>query len=146
MKINFTKKQFRLLLDIVYAADMVINGCRLPDEEIKKYKDIQQYIYSFAKDFGYDNLIEYSRKYDMFFETKELDESPINDLIDEYDNNMFWTLLASNLAERDIAKKLEGQEDVAHMEALGMVWGREEEYNDEFYKNGLDNVKVDIKP
>mgnify|MGYP000943017511 CR=1 FL=1 len=146
MKINFTKKQFRLLLDIVYAADMVINGCRLPDEEIKKYKDIQQYIYSFSKDFGYDNLIEYSRKYDMFFETKELDESPINDLIDEYDNNMFWTLLASNLAERDIAKKLEGQEDVAHMEALGMVWGREEEYNDEFYKNGLDNVKVDIKP
>ena len=146
MKINFTKIQFRLLLEIVYAGDMVINGCRLPDEDIKKYKDIQQYIYSFAKDFGYDNLIEHSREYDMFFETKEFDESPINDLIDEYDNNMFWTLLASNLAERDIAKKLEGQEDVAHMEALGMVLGREEEYSDEFYKNGLDNVKVDIKP
>lgn len=63
MKINFTKKQFRLLLDIVYAGDMVINDCRLPDEE-----------------------------------------------------------------------------------AIFMIWGREEEYSDEFYKNGLDNVKVDIKP
>ncbi|OLS01858.1 hypothetical protein [Tissierella creatinophila] len=145
MKINFTKKQFRILLDLLFAGEYVINGHRVPDEIIKEYEDIKQYVYSFAKQFGYEDLIEFDKEFNMFFETRKHDESKINELISEYDNEVFWDELSSNLAKRDISKEYIGEKkDINHEELMRKIWSREEEYNEEFYENGLDNVTVDL--
>ena len=49
MKINFTKKQYRRLIDSVFLGDMVINGIRIQEEQIKEYEELRKYIYSFSK-------------------------------------------------------------------------------------------------
>ena len=36
------------------------------------------------------------------------------------------------------------EEELEHAEHLTLVWTREEEYSQEFYENGLDNVTVDL--
>ena len=40
MKINFTKKQFRTLIDLIYAGELVINGHRLPDDIEEEFFDL----------------------------------------------------------------------------------------------------------
>jgi hypothetical protein len=50
MKINFTKKEYRLLLDMVEIAEWVLNAHKSdPSDEIKKYSDLYQKILSYAK-------------------------------------------------------------------------------------------------
>lgn len=144
MKINFTKKQFRLLLDIVYLGEMVINGWKLPDERLEKYSEIQQYIYSFAEKFGMENLVEYNGEFAMYFETTEYEDSGIHELMDEYENEVFWEDLSLNLARRDVYKSHEQNKEVVKENLIKEIWAREEKYKEEFYKNGLDNVKIDV--
>lgn len=145
MKINFTKKQFKTLLDLIYTGEMIINGNRIPDEVIEEYDELQQYIYSFAKEMGYEDLMEYNKEYNGYYETRKYEESGIYDLIEEYNNNVFWDELASNLAERDIANKY-GEEivNLEHEDIVTAIWRREDEYSEEFSENGLLNLKVDL--
>lgn len=145
MKINFTKKQFRTLIDLIYAGELVVNGHRMPDEIDEEFLNLQQYIYSFAKQMGYEDLIEYSKKYNAYHETRKYDESRIHDFIEESEDEIFWSNLELNLAKRDIAEEYADKVDeLEHTELLTLVWRREEEYSQEFYENGLDNVKVDL--
>lgn len=142
MKINFTKKQFRTLLDLVYVADFMVNGIRLPDESIKEYEELVQYIYSFAKEMGCESLIEYSKEYNEYHETREFDDDSVNQLIEEYDAHVFWEELVYRLAKRDMEKDIAEIKDVDRDEFVRMLWAKEGIYEDEFYENGLDNVKV----
>lgn len=145
MKINFTKKQFKTLIDLVYTGEMIINGNRIPDKVIEEYDELQQYIYSFAKEMGYEDLIEYNKEYNGYYETRKYDESGIYDFIVEYDNNVFWDELASNLAKRDIANKYRDEIDnMEHEDVVTAIWTREDEYSEEFSENGLLNLKVDL--
>lgn len=143
MKINFTKKQFRTLIDLVYAGELVINGHRLPDDIDEEFQDLQQYIYSFAKQMGYEDLIQYSKEYNAYHETRKYDESRIHDVIEESEDEIFWSNLEHNLAKRDIAEEYADElDELEHSELLTLILRREEGYSHEFYKNGLDNVRV----
>lgn len=146
MKINITKKQYRALVDLIFAGNIMINGIRTHDEFIGEYEELTQYIYSFAKDFGSENLIEYNKEYDEYMPTGEFEESAIREYIDEYDDYVFWQELAGKLAQRDVHKEYNGQVDEEnHEEVLRRMWEIEGEYEEEFINNGLNNLKVDKK-
>ena len=49
MRIDLTKEQYDKLIELVYVGNLVINGNRLQDEQIKKYNEVEQHIYSFFK-------------------------------------------------------------------------------------------------
>lgn len=142
MKINFTKKQFRNLLDLIYAGNWLINANKDKDEDEEEYKDLIQYIYSFANKMDCEDLIEYDKEFKQYFETRELEDGPVREFIDEYDDDVFWLELSSRLAERDTRKNMSEDQAPSHGEFISRVWAREEEYNDEFMDNGLDNVRV----
>ena len=62
MKINITKKEYRLLLDILSIADWVMNAYQTEDDpRTKPYEDLEQKFLSYAKDFGFENLIVYDQ-------------------------------------------------------------------------------------
>jgi len=55
MKINITKKEYRLLLDILYLGDWMLTAHddqETPEKE--KYQDVIQKFYSYAKDSSLD--------------------------------------------------------------------------------------------
>jgi len=87
MKIHFKKSEYKLLLDVIYIADWVINSREIEDNpETKPYKDLEQKILSFAKDYGFENLVNYDNNFEEFLPTKEFEEDPtVNDFIDKYD-------------------------------------------------------------
>ena len=123
----------------------MINAIRVGDEKIKKYDEIEQYIYSFAKDFGLEKYIEFSKKYNKFFPTRELEEgTDVEQYREEYDNETFWEDLIDRLTRRDFIKKY-GEETVKKMsleERIEKEYPFEEKYRNEFEKNGIENLKV----
>lgn len=142
MKINFTKSQYRALIDLVYLGDMMTNGIRAEDR-IEEYEELRKYIYSFAKEMGYEHLIKQEGK--QYYETREYEDSRVAEYIEEYDEEIFWTELASRLAFRDTSnlqnmlnEKMEGDT------YLREAWKKENDYLTEFGENGLKNIRVNF--
>ena len=63
MKINITKKEYRLLLDVFSISDWVMNSHKVGDTpKSEPYKKLEQKFMSYAKEFGYENLLRYEKK------------------------------------------------------------------------------------
>ena len=148
MKIDITKKEYRTLLDVLSIADWIIHAYHEgPGDkpETKKYRDLEQKFLVMAKDFGYENLIEYADDLKKYFPTREFDEtSKFHGYIDEYSDESFWGDLSDRLASRDLIRK-EGEEKLEKMdrdERFKKLCEIEDKYSEEFYTSGLDNVRV----
>lgn len=86
MKINFTKKEYRQLLDLVFLGDWVVSSFDM-DGAKSPYVDIQQKIYSYAKELGCEELIEHVRAGNQYFETAQF-ESEVMHHLDAYDEHV----------------------------------------------------------
>ncbi len=146
MKINITKKEYRLLLDILYLGEWMLAAHdqeEMPEKE--KYQDVIQKFYSYAKEMGYENLIEADKESNKYYETKEFeDTSEINEAIEHYNNATFWEELVSALAMRD-AKENEGMDAIMKMspeKRMKILHPLEEQYHAEFMNNELTNLKI----
>jgi len=103
MIVNFSKEQFKTLINMVYVGNWMINGVRVGiegDEYKDEYRNLEKYILSLAKDFKLDNLIDDSDG--EIYPSRSLEEGEARDLIDYYDENVFWEELVNRLAERDL--------------------------------------------
>lgn len=146
MKINFTKKEYRTLVDLIFLGDMVVNGIRVGDDNVKEYEELREYLYSFAEQMGCEDIIQFDKQFNQHFETREYEEGKVQDYLKEYDNEIFWNEMASRLAMRDIERTQRiSAEELDHQEMIKNVWSREETYLEEFEKNGLKNVNVEFQ-
>ena len=146
MKINITKKEYRLLLDVFSIATWVMNSHKFePDPQSVPYDDLEQKFMAFAKDFGFKNLVEYDKKIEKYFHTPEYEDSESDmQFIDEFEDDSFWEKLVSNLAKRDLINEI-GVEQFEKMESLDRFKKVNEiakKYNDEFEKNGIKNLII----
>jgi len=145
MKINITKKEYEALVKMVGIANWIINAYETEDQEdcLKPFNELEQRIYSFAKDYGLDKDIVLDRKLGMYFMTKDYEEENILKFIEEYEEEFFWEELISRLAERDFIKKY-GAEKIGKMtlqERFEKISEFEKKYCEEFEKNGLENIE-----
>jgi hypothetical protein len=145
MKINFTKKEFRNLLDLVYLGNWVMTANDTEDDEEKsKYEEITQKIYSFAKEFGCEHLIEYDSEFEEYIETAEFEDSEVSEYLEEFEENNFWETLSMRLAERDFLKEIKPGEfnKIPLNEKIMKTQEHEQKWVEEFSKNGIDNLKI----
>jgi hypothetical protein len=149
MKINFTKKEYRLLLDIVYLGQWMMEAHQVgePDED-DGYEMLVQKIYSFAKDMGCEDLVVPEKKMNKFYTSRLYeDESGVHEIIDRYNDDSFWDELVNRLAERDAradAKAL-NREITSAQEFWELSAPHESRYADEFLENGLGNLVIGEK-
>ena len=143
MKIECTKEEFKTLMDLVYAGNLLINGPRSKEERIGQYSDMEQAIYKMASSFGLEGLVEYSEEYEEYMPTHEYEEDEFNNYIDEYDTSVFWDELIMRLARRD-ALNYAGDVDqnITRAELKEMQLGLEEKYEEEIEANGIMNLKI----
>lgn len=146
MKINITKKEYRLLLDILYLGDWMLTAHdqkEVPEKE--KYQDVIQKFYSYAEEMGYENLIEADKASNKYYETREYeDTSEVDEIIENYNIATFWDELVSGLAMRD-AEETEGNDAINKMspeERIQLLHPLEERYHEEFMANDLTNLKI----
>lgn len=151
MEIKFTKEQYENLIKIVYLGNWMVNAIRSGnkgDEQIEKYNKIEQYIFSFAKDFGLEKYIEYNENFREFFPTREFEEADdIEQYREDYNNETFWLELVDRLSRRDFIKEW-GEDAIRKMDWKEQIEKEDpfiEKYEKEFEKNGIENLIISEK-
>ena len=152
MNINFTKKQYESLIKICYLGNWIANSMRddsKKDPSIKEYEKIEQYVYSFAKDFGLEELIDEDEG--VYYPTVEMEENTqVDGLIEEYDDRTFWEKLKSELAKKLIRGKYTKKQilKMSNSKRVTEILGIEDDLDKEFSKFGVERLVLDesIKP
>jgi len=145
MKIKFSKEQFENLMKLVYLGNWMANAHRT-DDRIEKYEDLENYVFSFAKDFGLKKYVDDEAVGDgKFYPTKFFEEeTDINKLHDEYDDDTFWSELPERLGERDFFMKY-SKEDWEKMTQEERFLKRQEceiKWEEELEENGIERLEV----
>lgn len=146
MKINITKKEYQILLDMLYLSDWVLHAhTEEKTAATKMYKEFEQKILSVANEFGMENVVEHNEKSGERFLNKEFIQN--NNMIkhvENFENATFWEELIERLARRDFINKY-GEEVILQMpinERFEKEMLIHKAYHEEFGDNGLENVKV----
>jgi hypothetical protein len=146
MKIDFTKREYRTLLEILEIANWVLHAHKVEkDPRTKKYRDLEQKIFSHAKDLEFEHLIKYAAEYKQYFPTRKYeDTSPAMKFVEEFENDSFWDELVDRLVIRDIIRQ-EGKEKLLKM-SLEERFEKEdpirEKYYREFEEHGIERIRI----
>ncbi|MBQ6901394.1 MAG: hypothetical protein IJN71_00105 [Oscillospiraceae bacterium] len=131
MNIEFSTKQFRRLLDLVYVGNWVLNSAR-GNDRIPDFDQVESYLFSQCPRFDMNSLCEMSDG--TILPSRAFSEGGIHEAIMDYEDTVFFEILAEELAHRDIT------ENGLDAEELPVV---RESYIREFERNGITNVSVD---
>ena len=134
MNIELSDKEFRFLLDLVYIGNWVLNSTRDSDR-IEEYDRMEEKIFSYCANNGLEALLskhggnpEPSRAYE---------EGGIHEAISDYEDAVFFEILAEELARRDMNEEAISQENISELTK------RIDRYLSEFERNGVDNISID---
>lgn len=134
MKLELTTKQFRRLLDMAYIGNWILNSTR-GDDRFADYDEVESLLFQKAKDEGMPSLTEFSQG--VAVPSQAFADGGIHDAIMEYENNVFFDILAEDLARRDM-------DDVPIDESnYQELASRIDAYISEFEEHGTDNILVD---
>ena len=134
MELHLTRKQYRRLLDMVYIGNWVLNSTR-GDDRIPDYDEVESLLFSKAQEEGMGVLAElYNGE---VIPSRAFVEGGIHEAIMEYENNVFFDILAEDLARRDMD---DVPIDDSNYEELA---SRIDAYIAEFEEHGTDNITVD---
>lgn len=134
MNLELTPKQFRRLLDMAYIGNWVLNSTR-GDDRFKDYDDVESLLFGKAGEVGMGVLAEtYEGE---IVPSRAFVEGGIHEAIIEYENNVFFDILAEDLARRDMEEENLDQNDTNELMA------RMEEYMTEFEAHGTDNISLE---
>ena len=135
MKLELSKKQFRRLLDLVYIGNWILNSTR-GQERFADYDEVESLVFARAAIEGMPGLAELYQE--EIVPSRAFVEGGIHEAIAEYENNVFFDILAEDLARRDM-------DDVPIDESnYAELTSRIDAYITEFEEHGTDNVLVDI--
>ena len=135
MTIDLTEKEFRRLLDLVYIGNWVLNSTR-GDDRFEDYDLVQEKLFALCSGQGMPSLIQ--RWQGHVFPSRAYEDGGIHEAIADYEDAVFFDILAEELARRDLGLVESDPEDFTELNA------RIDEYLDEFEKNGLNAVSVDL--
>lgn len=146
MEIKLTKEQYENLIKIIHLGDWMANAIHdgsKEDPTDEKLEEIEDYIYSFAKEFGLENFIEYDEKHKKYFPTNELDEL-VQKYIDEYDDYCFWDELFYRMSDRDFERTY-SREEISKME-IRERFEKEEPFRNKWDKeindHGIERLEI----
>jgi hypothetical protein len=134
VNIELTDKEFRLLLDMAYIGNWILNSTR-GDNRIKEYDDLESKLFSYCIK---------NKMYSLFevvdgevVPSAAFAEGGIHEAIMNYEDSMFYDILAEELARRDMDFAPINSENYTELTS------RIDEYIEEFEQNGINNVSVD---
>ncbi|MDY5100256.1 MAG: hypothetical protein SPE74_02430 [Oscillospiraceae bacterium] len=134
MNVELTEKEFRRLLDMVYIGNWVLNSCR-DDDRFEDYDLLEEKLFSLCPEHGMRTLVQRWRGHS--YPSRAFEEGGIHEAIADYEDAVFYDILAEELARRDMDAEQLPQSDTEELAR------RIDEYYEEFEKNGIDNVKVE---
>ena len=134
MNLELTTKQFRRLLDMAYIGNWILNSTR-GDDRFKDYDEVESLLFAKAREEGMGVLAEDWQG--EVVPSRAFAEGGIHEAIMEYENNVFFDILAEDLARRDMEDASIDQNNYEELSS------RIDAYIAEFEEHGTDNILVD---
>ena len=136
MEIKMTEKQFRRLLDLVYIGNWILNSTR-GDDRIRQYDEVESLVFSQCLAHGMAPLTELYQG--QLIPSQAFAEGGIHEAIMAYEDNVFFEILAQELALRDL------DDPPITEENYDEVMNRMNAYLGEFEAHGTDHISVDME-
>ncbi len=133
MNIELTDKEFRRLLDLVYIGNWILNSTRGQDR-ITDYDEVESKIFAQCAKNGMNALFEIRNG--EVLPSRAFSEGGIHEAIMDYEDTVFYEILAEELARRDMNFEPISQENFDELAV------RINEYIEEFEQNGVDNISL----
>jgi len=119
---------------MAYIADWVLNTTR-GAHRFSDYDKVESRLFSHCPSQGMDTLTEYV---DGFARpSNAFEQGGIHEAIADYEDSIFFEILAEELARRDM------DFEPISPENFGELTNRIDEYIAEFEQNGIDNISLD---
>ncbi len=148
MKVTFTTKEYRQLLELVHLGMWAVTGYQGEDTAgAKRFFAFDQKLLGLATELGCADLVEKRDDGSLQPAAKLSEDDRVREIQNEFQNDVFWHELVARLADRDLA----GEEAKRAMDTPGVeppptsderLKKIEEQYWKEFEKNDLANVVV----
>ena len=135
MNIELSEKEFRRLLDMIYIGNWILNSTR-GDDRFEDYDLLQEKLFALCPSHGMRALVESWQGH--IFPSQAYEDGGIHEAIADYEDAVFYNILAEELARRDLGLEDCDPDDFTELTA------RMEEYLAEFDKNGLNTINIDI--
>ncbi|MDO5002451.1 MAG: hypothetical protein Q4E20_09415 [Eubacteriales bacterium] len=135
MNIELSEKEFRRLLDMVYIGNWILNSAR-GNDRFEDYDLLQEKLFAQCPAHGMRTLVE--SWHGHIFPSRAYEDGGIHEAIADYEDAVFYDILAEELARRDLGLEDSDPADYTELTA------RMDEYLDEFDKNGLSTINIDI--
>ena len=133
MELELTRKQLRRLLDMAYIGNWILNSTR-GEDRFKDYDEVESLLFAKAAQEGMPTLSETYQG--EIIPSRAFAEGGIHEAIMEYENNVFFEILAEDLARRDM-------DDVPIDETnYDELASRIVAFISEFEQHGSDNILV----
>ena len=136
MNIELSDKDFRFLLDLVYIGNWILNSTR-DNDRIEEYEALEEKIFAYCAGTELQPLI--SVEDGAVYPSKDYEEGGIQEAIADYEDAVFFEILAEELARRDMKAESVSQDNFPELSR------RVDEYIAEFEKNGVKNLSVEMK-
>jgi hypothetical protein len=145
LKINFTKKEFGLLLQMVDTATWVMNAHRTEvDSRVDPFLAMEQKIFAVSQEFGCEDKIDPPNgSLEIYTVTDEFAfQSPHRELIEEYDEDTFYTMLVDRLTYVSIVREmgLEKYQAMSHQEKSPLIDKYESFWHEQLGELGVDDL------
>lgn len=134
MKLELTKKQYRRLLDLVYIGNWILNSTR-GEDRIPDYDEVESLIFGKAAAEGMGVVAEVYKG--EVIPSRAFAEGGIHEAIMDYEDNVFFDILAEDLARRDMDDVPIDDSNYAELAS------RIDAYICEFEEHGTDNITVE---
>ena len=135
MNIELSEREFRRLLDMIYIGNWILNSTR-GDDRFEDYDLLQEKLFALCPSHGMRTLAESWQGH--IFPSRAYEEGGIHEAIADYEDAVFYNILAEELARRDLGLETTDPEDFTELQ------DRIEDYLAEFDKNGLNTINIDI--
>ncbi len=134
MQIELSKKEFRRLLDLVYIGNWILNATR-GEDRIPDYDDLESKLFSLCIGTPMSALVETWNGIPI--PSKAFAEGGIHEAIADYEDTVFFDILAEELARRDMEYAPITKENYDELVS------RMEDYIAEFQIHGADHITVE---
>ena len=134
MNIELSDKEFRHLLDLIYIGNWILNSTR-GEDRFAIYDDLQEKFFALCAKHDMRALV--TAYMGHYFPSKAYEEGGIHEAIADYEDAVFFDILAEELARRDMLEENLNQDD------MNELTNRMNDYMDEFERNGVDRIVVE---
>lgn len=134
MQIDLTTKEFRMLLDMVYIGNWILNSTR-GDDRFQDYDQIESKLFGLCRNTPLKTLTETENGISV--PSQAYVDGGIHEAIAYYEDNIFYEILAEELSRRDM-----NYPDITPENYAEMV-ERINRYMDTFEASGVDRLVLE---